>query len=144
MTDCFRDDLGVDAPETRRKTITFFLHSARMGDVAQLVLPENPWRLRGSWRATAPEEASAESERSTEGRLAAGDEGDRPDEYDTTVTLGNGGTVTLTVSVNPITLRGKDRTFFFKIVDEFEAFTLDGTASPDVESSDETDEVSTP
>jgi len=144
LNDSFRDAYGLDAPETRRKAITFFLHAARTGEIP--LSAHFPKTRSGPGAPGTPRPRKASKKRlptpadqgnnggSTQHEAAA-------TEYDTTVTLGNGGTVTLTVSVNPITLRGADRDFFFKIVDAFEAFTPTSPALASVGSNTDSNEV---
>lgn len=122
LHECFRDSYGVDGADTRRKAVTFFLHAARRAEI-----PLSP-----HFPSTRPGSGSPGQKRSRPKKKASGSSGGdggatermadatpRPkSEYETSVKLKTGGTMSLTVNVNPLNLRGEDRIFFYAIVDK--------------------------
>ncbi|RBY83196.1 DUF5343 domain-containing protein [Blastococcus sp. TF02A-26] len=126
LHDSFRDSFGLSSPETRRKCETFFLHALRLAD-----LPFShhfPQIRSGSGGPGVPKKRPARKKpaaatASPPIRETFQEPDDDPAErdgsgvYKQAVTLRTGGTMTLSVSVNPLTLRGADRDFFYQIVD---------------------------
>lgn len=142
LEQCFRDSYAVTGADTLRKSITFFLHAARTAGLP--LSPHFKQTRAGSGapgqprkRATnrKPKNGAADSEATGDRQLAV------PDAFSLDVRLRTGGTMTLTVNVNPIGLRGEDRTFFYDIVDKMTDYeqpdVVRGGAS-DKESMDET------
>ncbi|WP_324738450.1 hypothetical protein P6281_17150 [Mycobacterium sp. 5-140-3-2] len=119
LHECFRDTYGVDGADTRRKAVTFFLHAARRAEIP--LSPHFPSTRAGSgspgqkrktpkkW-TTSSSVGNAAEPRNTSAPLKS--------EYETSVKLQTGGTMSLTVNVNPLNLRGEDRNFFYEIVDK--------------------------
>lgn len=117
LHECFRDKYGMDGADTRRKAVTFFLHAARRAEIP--LSAHFPSTRSGSG---SPGQKRARPRKKLQG--SGGGTADRADtpprpksEYETSVNLQTGGTMTLTVSVNPLNLRGDDRDFFYGIVD---------------------------
>ena len=59
------------------------------------------------------------------------------DKHRVGVELKTGGTMTLTVSVDPIKLRGADRTFFYQVVDMLLEYAEENPSAPEVTRSPE-------
>lgn len=120
LNDLFRDEYNLPAVETRRKCMTFFLHGLRVAGLPVSV--HFPATRAGSGGPGTPKPKKAPG---TPRKRAVPDlptqqaqPKKRDDEaHKQTVTLRAGGTMTLTVDVNPLTLRGEDREFFYKVVD---------------------------
>lgn len=112
----FRESFGLTGAETVRKSITFFLHAARMSDV----------QLSPHFKATRPGQgAPGQSKRRPAKRKVAAPvppasepEAPKAEGYGLDVELRTGGTMSLSVNVNPLSLRGEDRAFFYDIVDK--------------------------
>lgn len=127
---CFRDSYAVTGADTLRKSITFFLHAARTAGVP--LSPHFKQTRAGSGAPGQPRKKTAR-------RPAKNGESDSdtrpvqqpsmPKPYRLDVRLRTGGTMTLTVDVNPISLRGDDRTFFYGIVDSMSDYEQPRTAS---------------
>jgi hypothetical protein len=121
LHECFRDTYGIDGADTRRKAVTFFLHAARRAELP--LSPHFPSTRPGSGspgqkRRSPKKRASSGSNGGSGNAAESVDENSRPkSEYDTSVKLQTGGTMSLTVNVNPLNLRGEDRNFFYQIVD---------------------------
>lgn len=145
LNDSFREHFGLEAPETRRKAIAFFLHAARTSEIS--LSSYFPKTRPGSGAPGAPRLARRTVRKKV---VPPGTPTGTPPDTSppaaerpaTSVTLGNGGTVTLSANVNPLTLRGQDRIFFYKIVDAFEEFADSHSVAPDGEPA-EVEEVST-
>lgn len=134
LYDCFRDQFGITGGDTLRKAATFFLHAARHAGLT--LSPHFPQIRAGQ---------GAPGTRKTRKRVAkktavsdGGGQGEQAtpppkSEYELTVQLATGGSMTLTVSVNPLNLRGAERAFFYDIVDKLteyqEAHPDDGAAA---------------
>ncbi|MDQ4112042.1 MAG: hypothetical protein M3306_13235 [Actinomycetota bacterium] len=112
----FRESFGLTGAETVRKSITFFLHAARMSDV----------QLSPHFKATRPGQgAPGQAKRRPARRKtpappppAPEHEAPKAEGYGLDVELRTGGTMSLSVNVNPLSLRGEDRAFFYDIVDK--------------------------
>lgn len=115
----FEDDFGLASPETRRKSVTFFLHALKTADMTYSAhfpktrpgsgAPGTPKRTAGKRAKREKPEPVGEANAVTESSA---------DEPFITVRLETGGTMMLSVSVNPLSLRGSDRTFFYDVVDK--------------------------
>lgn len=135
----FRESFDIASADTLRKAITFFLHAARVSDVA--LSPYFKATRSGQGAPGAPRKRAAKRKPKNgvaEPEVAAVQQPAIPDAYRLDVRLRTGGTMTLTVNVNPISLRGEDRSFFYDIVDKMtdyeqpepeqaEGETVDGT-----------------
>jgi hypothetical protein len=122
LHECFRDTYGVDGADTRRKAVTFFLHAARRAEIT--LSPHFPSTRAGS--GSPGQRRKSPKKRASTGGAGQniGNQGERADstprpksEYETSVKLQTGGTMSLTVNINPLNLRGEDRNFFYEIVD---------------------------
>lgn len=123
LHECFRDTYGIDGADTRRKAVTFFLHAARRADIP--LSPHFPSTRPGS--GSPGQRRKSPKKRASNGGNSGGSTGNaaervettpRPkSEYETSVKLQTGGTMSLTVNVNPLNLRGEDRQFFYEVVD---------------------------
>lgn len=139
LDQCFRESYSVTGTDTLRKSITFFLHAARTAGVP--LSPHFPQTRGGQGAPGAPRKRAVKRKPkngATEPEVTAAQPPAVPDAYRLDVRLRTGGTMTLTVNVNPISLRGEDRSFFYDIVDKMtdyeqpepeqaEGETVDGT-----------------
>lgn len=121
LHECFRDKYGADGADTRRKAVTFFLHAARRAEIP--LSPHFPSTRPGSGspgqRRKSPKKRVGSTGGGNGGNAAERvDTPPRPkSDYETSVELRTGGTMSLTVNVNPLNLRGEDRKFFYEVVD---------------------------
>lgn len=130
LIEIFKEQLGVDgSPDTRRKAITFFLHAARTADLP--ISANFPTTRSGSGAPGTPRAKRSRSPRKPNSAVtsvvppAPVDEG-RPNggsQFQTEVKI-KAGRVVLTVDVNPIELRGEDRTFFYDLIDKMEDYSV--------------------
>lgn len=111
----FREDYGVTGADTLRKATTFFLQACRTAEIS--VSPHFKQTRASGGGGSRPRKARKPK--------INGDNGATPppaqpntEEHRVSVALQTGGTMTLSVSVNPLSLRGEDRTFFYDIVDK--------------------------
>lgn len=135
LDQCFRVEYSINGADTLRKSVTFFLHAARMSGVPMSPhfkatrsgqAPRGKPRKRATKRRPkdATEELDVHPVRHPE------------DQYRLDVRLRTGGTMTLTVNLNPLSLRGEDRTFFYDIVDkmaDYQQSVDDQSIEPDSE-----------
>ena len=118
LDQCFRESYGVTGADTVRKSVTFFLHAARMAGV-----PLSPHfkSTRSGQGAPGQPRKRATQRKSKNGSSRPGSVANQQSEpldaYRLEVNLSTGGTMTLIVNVDPINLRGDDRIFFYDIVD---------------------------
>lgn len=126
LNEAFRDEYGLNAAETRRKCVTFFLHALRLAE-----LP-----VSAHFKQTRPGSGAPGTPRlkRTAGRKRGvttpnGVEGtsDQPpapapkgDTY--TVELGSGGSVSVVVSVDLFALTTDDRNFIIELVDKLKGY----------------------
>lgn len=115
---CFRDNYGIDGADTRRKAVTFFLHAARYAGIP--LSAHFPSTRPGSG---APGQKRSRPKKKSSAGSGTGSGGEVTDPtprsgYEISVELETGGTMQLTVDVNPLVLRGDDRAFFYEIVDK--------------------------
>jgi len=129
----FRDDYpSIGSADTRRKSVTFFLHAARTAGIE--VSPHFPATRSGSGQPGTPKakrsgtgtrKRQPKDEGGGSGGSAAASAGPG---FSKTVELPDeAGTVTLTASVNPMALRGHVRTWFFDLVDQMDADPASGS-----------------
>lgn len=124
LADSFRDTLGQNAPDTRRKSITFFLHAAAAAGIE--LSPHFPKTRSGSGSPGTPKP------RRTPKRKANGDNDASPvnntsatpniSGYSRTVELKSGGTVTLIYNVNMMTSDDKDELFVLDLVRKLRSY----------------------
>lgn len=136
LVDIFREELGLDSPDTRRKAITFFLHA-----VTEAGLPMSahfkktrsgsgsPGASRPRRRPSTPRSKNANNESNPRGTGGPTDLGSGRPTFDTEVQM-KAGRVVLTVDVNPIELRGADRKFFFELLDKMDEYRDTHSDSP--------------
>lgn len=116
LVDCFRDAYGITGADTLRKATTFFLQACRTAGIG--VSPHFK-----STRASTGGGSKGRKPRKSKVNVDLGTPAPpppppNPDEHRVSVALSTGGTMTLSVSVNPLSLRGEDRAFFYDIVDK--------------------------
>lgn len=119
LEQCFRESYAVAGADTLRKSITFFLHAARVAGIP--LSPHFKQTRAGSGAPGQPRKRAARPKPRngiSDPELAPATDPAIRDAYRLDVRLRTGGTMTLTVNVNPISLRGEDRTFFYDIVDK--------------------------
>lgn len=132
---CFRENYGISGADTLRKSMSFFLHAARNTDIP--LSPHFPATRSGQGGPGKSKTRKPRKPRSNADTGRAGSTGQQPtDQYQLNVQLPTGGTMTLSVSVNPISLRGQDRDFFYDIVDKLTDYQEQQTGSDDSRSFD--------
>jgi hypothetical protein len=104
--------------ETRKKAITFFLQAAKFADLAlspylQMQIRATPGTRK---RRRTPEDDSASFE------SANGSSSSNTEAHNETIQLKSGGTVSLTVSINPFKLEKEDRVFVFELIDKLTGY----------------------
>ncbi|WP_282944506.1 hypothetical protein [Cellulomonas endometrii] len=117
LRDVFRDEFQITSSDTMRKAIAFFLHAARTAGVE--LSSHFPQTRGGPGSSGAPRARRSPTRKRPKvpvvveaiGPVAMSSRSEK------TVTLATGGTMTLTVSVDPLTLRGEERAFFYQVVD---------------------------
>jgi hypothetical protein len=112
--------------DTKKKAKTFFLKAAQYAEI-----PVSKLLLKKS-RASSPRKAGAKktAAKKADGggasggtsKPATGGENTPTQGESRTITLENGGTLTLSLNVNILSLKGADRNFVFKLIDEIEAY----------------------
>jgi hypothetical protein len=107
------EQYGVSG-ETRKKAVTFFLQAARYGDLAL-----SPY-LQSQIRATpgTRRRRRKDGEESNPGSIAINAPAVASAGPSRTIELKSGGTVTVTVSINPFNLAKADRDFVFELIDK--------------------------
>lgn len=134
LIEAFRDAYGMTAAETRRKSITFFLHAARE---AQIELSSHfPSTRSGSGAPGVPRPRRTTRRKATTpqtlDKTSAPTSGSAPnapqggDRYE--VNLGSGGSVSVEVSVNLFDLSTSDREFVIELVDKLKGYDPEGPA----------------
>ena len=112
------EQYGVSG-ETKKKAVTFFLQAARYGD-----LPLSPY-LQAQIRATP---GTRRRRRKDGEELLEADTpvaGGGPTQLigqSETVELKSGGSVTITISINPFSLEQSDRSFVFDLIDKLKGY----------------------
>lgn len=116
LLECFRDRYGVAGVDTQRKAASFFLHAARFAGGIDL----SPHFAQTRTGQGGPGKGKPRKKAAKKTSAKPADEVETPttDQYDLAVELATGGTMRLTVNVNPLSLRGADRQFFYDIVDK--------------------------
>lgn len=111
---------------TLRKAVVFFLSLA--DDVG---LPKSP-HFKPPKQLGGPPRPRVRRPSPSEARTPpAPSETPPPGNWDTlTVRLSSGGTITLMVDVNPLTLKGDERTFFYTLVDHLDGYQQTVVSSP--------------
>lgn len=139
LDQCFRESYSITSADTLRKSITFFLHAARTAGIplsphfkATRSGQGAPGQTRKRTTKRKPKNGAAEQETPAVQQPAI------PDAYRLDVRLRTGGTMTLTVNVNPISLRGEDRAFFYDIVDKMTDYEQPEPEQAEGETVDET------
>jgi hypothetical protein len=137
LQDIFKEKFGLDSTDTRRKSITFFLHAARIAELP--ISAYFPATRSGSGGPGAPRPKRSRSAKKSAPPTSASQQpaGGPPDEvaasggsvFSTEVRI-KAGRVKLTVDVNPIELRGDERTFFYLLIDKMEEFAAAHPISP--------------
>ncbi len=142
LDQCFRDSYAVTGADTLRKSITFFLHAARTAGVplsphfkATRGGQGAPGQPRKRTTKRKPKNGAEEPEADTRQQTPPADA------YRLDVKLRTGGTMTLTVNVNPISLRGEDRAFFYDIVDKMADYEQPESTSNDEQEDSEGEPV---
>jgi hypothetical protein len=115
LKDSFKDTWDLSSTDTLRKAITFFLHAARAADIELSSYFPNTRSGSGSPGKGKPRRSGSNKKKST---LPDGHVPPSSEKYRLDVELETGGSMTLTVSVDPIRLRGEDRDFFYDVVDK--------------------------
>lgn len=138
LQNVFKEKFGLDSADTRRKAITFFLHAARAAELPiSAYFPNTRSGSGGPGTPRAKKPRAARRAAPPDGTPTppanpGGQSGENSgSEFSTEVQI-KAGRVKLTVNVNPIELRGKDRTFFFDLVDKMEEYAADNPDSPTV------------
>jgi hypothetical protein len=117
LKDAFRDEFQIASADTMRKSVAFFLHAAR---TAGIELSSHFPQTRGGpgSSGTSRPRRSPQRKRPKNGEIVGAvlppPVSARSEK---TVTLATGGSMTLAVTVDPLSLRGEEREFFFKVVD---------------------------
>lgn len=135
LDQCFRDEYSINGADTLRKSVTFFLHAGRLAGV-----PMSPYfkatrsgqSARGKTRKRTTKRKPVPETEESQGPATREPE----DQYRLDVRLRTGGLMSLTVNLNPLHLRGEDRTFFYDIVDkmaDYEQPTGAQDREPDLE-----------
>ncbi len=125
LRDVFRDTFQISSADTQRKAVTFFLHAARYAGIE--VSSHFPQTRAGQGGPGAPRSRRSPTRRkSPKGEPAFLVPPPPPPSgrSEKTVTLATGGTMTLIVSVDPLTLRGEERSFFFQVVDLLDEYAV--------------------
>lgn len=115
--------------ETKKKAVTFFLQAARFADLAL-----SPY-LQAQIRATpgTRRRRRKDGEDVVEGEIQNGiGIGSKPAGESQTVELKSGGSITITVSINPFSLEQSDRAFVFDLIDKLKAYAKGDKAGKSV------------
>jgi hypothetical protein len=133
---CFRESYAVAGADTLRKSTSFFLHASR---TAGIPLSPHFKQTRGGQGAPGQPKRKVTKRRQSNGATAVAEASTpKVDGYRLDVTLRTGGTMTLTVDVNPISLRGEDRSFFYDIIDKMAGYNeVAATDFPDATAKEE-------
>jgi hypothetical protein len=105
--------------QTKKKAVTFFLQAARFGDLA--ISPYLQAQIRatpGTRRKRRKDDEGSDSE----SILAAPSPACGRSGESETIELKSGGSVTITVSINPFSLEQADRTFVFDLIDKLKGY----------------------
>src|SRR5262249_40407549 len=104
--------------ETRKKAVTFFLQAARFADLALSPYLQAQIRATPGTRKRRKEDEGSirESAPVVSSHIRAGSGESQ------TIQLKSGGSVTITVSINPFSLEQVDRTFVFDLIDKLKGY----------------------
>ncbi|WP_235661589.1 hypothetical protein [Mycobacteroides abscessus] len=146
LNDSFRDAFGISGADTLRKSVTFFLHASREAGIS--LSQHFPNTRSGSG---APGQARAKPRGRPKKKVPPTPPlppNPNPGSGSSiTVRLQTGGTMRLIVDVDPISLVGEDRTFFFEVLDLLNEYTAAhpavSAAVPAAEPADDNDEEET-
>jgi hypothetical protein len=125
----FKETFGMEAADTRRKAVTFFLHAARTAELP--ISPHFPATRSGSGgpgasrskRTTRRKQFNGDnSTASGSGTTATEQRGASGDTY--TVQLVSGGQVSVVVDVNLFDLTTDDRNFVIDLVDKLKGYAV--------------------
>lgn len=122
LRDVFRDEYQISSSDTMRKSIAFFLHAARTAGIE--LSSHFPQTRGGPGSSGAPRTRRSPARKRPKTPVAVEQVGTVAvaGRSEKTVTLATGGTMTLTVSVDPLTLRGEERAFFYQVVDLLDGY----------------------
>jgi len=120
--------LGKD---TRRKAATFYVSAANYAGLPVSKLFKSGRAASGTAarRSSSASRRTGTTRRGTTKSGTAADPTPVSEGHSHTVKLRTGGTMTLTVDVNPLSLKGVERTFFYAVVDLLDEYEA-GTDSP--------------
>jgi hypothetical protein len=110
--------------ETKQKARTFLLKAAEYAgmEISSLLKTKGPRGPRAPRKTT--KKSSTPSKATPSGHLKKTDSnGEKPSGTQRTIELNNGGTVTLSLNVNILELKGKDREFVFELIDKLDVYT---------------------
>lgn len=125
--------------DTLRKVVAFFIHAAQYAGISVSTLLTKKTRKRGPTTKTAARPAGkrnqgeAPSSGSPPPYMEAEPEDEEPPPGDEmTIRLRNGGSVTVSLSVSLVRLRGEDRRFVFELLDKLHEYeeTIAGGDAP--------------
>lgn len=126
LNEAFKGSYGLDAVETRRKAVTFFLHGARTAGLP--LSPHFPATRSGSGSPGASRPKKATKRKVTppaEDTPAAGAAAPTPKTTQGstyTVSLASGGEVSVVVEVDLFGMTTEDRTFVIELVDKLKGY----------------------
>jgi hypothetical protein len=126
MLDELIDSYNVNG-ETKKKATTFFLQAARFADI-----PLSNF-LTEKIRSTSGTKRRRKAEGETEHRVAKIPPFNLSSGSSRSVTLADGGTVTLTISVDVFSLGKEDREFVFGLIDHLQQYEADHSSDDDEE-----------
>lgn len=126
LDNAFTAELYNVSGDTKTKAKTFFLKAAQFAEV-----PISKLLLKKS-RASGPRKPRGKRvDLGSQGSAGSGSNSDTSDDRQTTtsatektIELGSGGTLTLSLDVNILELKGKDRNFVFKLIDSIDAYEM--------------------
>ena len=115
------------ASETLRKSLAFFLATAKQAGMKLSPHMKRTRRPRGAGqrgRGAASARGSAVPATGDAGGQISVQSREQPTGTTKTIQLKTGGSLTLSLAVNLLELKGKDREFVFKLVDELDAYEV--------------------
>lgn len=128
LKESLKDTFGLDAPETRRKAMTFFLHAARTAGLQ--VSPHFPATRSGSGAPGAPKTPRKKAAPRSKPDADKPTPINHPATGDTyTVALQSGGTVSVVVDVNLFSLSDTDSDFVLNLVKNLKGYKQPVTAA---------------
>jgi hypothetical protein len=108
--------------ETKKKAVTFFLQAARFADLALSPYLQAQIRATPGTRRKRRKDDEGSANESIPAAPAPAPVAERSGESQT-IELKSGGSVTITVSINPFSLEQSDRTFVFDLIDKLKGYT---------------------